>query len=102
MRAVGPPASESGVTADLVLTPAAAAGIPMEVRQADIVAERAEQAPPDLLDRIRTAAWQHLPSPEVYESYTASSDPRTALTAVKYGLLPVSYTHLTLPTNREV
>ncbi|MEU6133165.1 FtsX-like permease family protein [Saccharopolyspora sp. NPDC047091] len=89
VRAVGPldAASEVTTIANLVLTPAAAAGIPMEVRRANITAVRDEQAPPELLEQIRTAAWQHLPSPDIYESYTAGTETRTALNLVKYGLL---------------
>ncbi|MCA1195269.1 ABC transporter permease [Saccharopolyspora sp. 6V] len=83
----GPRTPEALNAPNLVLTPAAAAGIPMEIRRVSLTVMRDEHAPPQLLDQIRTAAWHHLPNPDIYESYTEGTDPRIALNLVKYGLL---------------
>ncbi|MEU6133166.1 FtsX-like permease family protein, partial [Saccharopolyspora sp. NPDC047091] len=85
LRHIGP-STDSSNTAELVLTPAAAAGIPMEIRSVRIEVDPTAQAPPDLEEQVRTVAGAHLPFPAVHRS-VALTDSSAELRMVEYGLL---------------
>ncbi|MEU6133163.1 FtsX-like permease family protein [Saccharopolyspora sp. NPDC047091] len=74
--------------ASLVITPAAAAGIPTELRSVDIDVELAATAPPDLAERIRNRAEAALDGGAVFENTPQDAAASLAmLDLVKTGLL---------------
>ncbi|WP_243787659.1 FtsX-like permease family protein [Saccharopolyspora gloriosae] len=88
-----PPLQDVGATADrmmgteLLLTPAAATGIPMETRSVELDVEVDDDAPPELIESVRNVVAANLTAGSVEPPRTNQDNSDEQIRAIKYALL---------------